>query len=710
MASKVVIPKRKNIGKESSNINENEQVCKSQLLARKPKPKQTNLSKTVGKIVDSPQIVTRSKKGVMNGESKLDKGLANSDELGDQNFAQRVWNKFNALQKAKTKRCEKEKVEHTKKPVDHDLLLQPGEDDDIGLLDYEDNVSIAFEGDEDGFKDSDEEDEDEAVGGMDGRIGQQEQPANPSTLNNGQRGSNHTQGLEVDEFYNMGGDLDSEIQFRRQESNVFPVTGQPALPSSSGLSIQEMVTQIVQKEVKQSLSKMLGQSKVGRSVGNKGNADLVERQVNDQMLNECVISSDLENANVNRYTGNNSIASPKTRGNLLVKSPSDTTIYAPLLKKSGQAGDDIIEQISNFVDSVRVSHEAKANQRRSDVTTSGATPVSRPRHAEGDRRFVKTLTDEQQQMKIANQVADKTIIDAEKYKVNTDAPQGLNALISQVDLRRLLDNDDNFFYVTCHVDPNIKDKIERGEFVDLEKLMPRSKPGGFQQNNEGGCRMEWVTRGGMMYLAPVQEKENKINGIRKWKQAFRIYAAIYTKANPHRASEIWQYVYTINTAAASYHWDNIAFYDYTFRQLMAEKPWRNWSKTYTQGWNLALKDPINKNPSYSGGAATNHNQTSANKKRGEKDWRDDCCWWYNKNNCNKSSEACHFDHRCTYCGGWYHSFLNCRKRLRNETTSGGQKHNDRRSSGNSNGSKGNNGKHSSTDFKRDDQHNQNQKK
>ena len=170
--------------------------------------------------------------------------------------------------------------------------------------------------------------------------------------------------------------------------------------------------------------------------------------------------------------------------------------------------------------------------------------------------------------------------------------------------------------------------------------------------------MEWITRDGMTFLTPVQDRETKINGICKWEQGFRVYAAIYSKANPTRASVIWQYVYTINSAASSYSWDNVAYYEFTFRQLMAEKPWRNWGKTYAQGWNLALKDPINKSSAYSGGQSA----SGGNQGQGH-DWRDDCCWRYNKNRCKKTAEQCNFDHRCTYCGGWYHSFLNCRKRL-----------------------------------------------
>ena len=42
-------------------------------------------------------------------------------------------------------------------------------------------------------------------------------------------------------------------------------------------------------------------------------------------------------------------------------------------------------------------------------------------------------------------------------------------------------------------------------------------------------------------------------------------AMTYMRANPERASEIWQYVYCINTVALSYHWDGVAYCDATFR-------------------------------------------------------------------------------------------------------------------------------------------------
>ena len=29
------------------------------------------------------------------------------------------------------------------------------------------------------------------------------------------------------------------------------------------------------------------------------------------------------------------------------------------------------------------------------------------------------------------------------------------------------------FHLTCHIEPNLKRKIENGEFIDLDKLLPK---------------------------------------------------------------------------------------------------------------------------------------------------------------------------------------------------------------------------------------------
>ena len=142
----------------------------------------------------------------------------------------------------------------------------------------------------------------------------------------------------------------------------------------------------------------------------------------------------------------------------------------------------------------------------------------------------------------------------------------LKQLISQTE-------DDEFFHLTCHVDENLREKIEKGGYVDLHKLLPRNR---FQSLSEEQ-KMQFVNKNGVSYWVAVDSDQQRISGIRRWEQAFRIYAAIYCKSQPHRSAEIWQYLYVINTAAASYNWENVAYYDFTFRHLMAEHLQRSWS-------------------------------------------------------------------------------------------------------------------------------------
>ena len=364
-----------------------------------------------------------------------------------------------------------------------------------------------------------------------------------------------------------------------------------------------------------------------------------------------------------------------------IKSPSDTTLYSPVLKK-GVVRNNLIDKISDFVENIRISDREKEHERehrskrersshrenRYDDKERGRRSRDNPTSPEGHRhrdyrsRSPETSMTMQKERDVHDGEAARIILEAEKFCANVNAPKGndLNALDFGIDQQKELENlrindsDDNFFHVTCHVKPGLKAKIERGEFIDLERLL--TKDTNFKVYDEK--RIELVSRGGNTFFTPVSDREAKINGIRKWEQAFRIYAAIYTRANPHCASEVWEYVYVINTAASSFHWDNVDFYDSTFRQLMSQKPWRSWAKTYVQGWNLAMRDPIVKSQGNACGNA-----------KGRRDLRDDCCWCFNKNRCREGLN-CHFDHRCTYCGGWGHGYFNCRKRKKSSGGSG----------------------------------------
>ena len=148
-------------------------------------------------------------------------------------------------------------------------------------------------------------------------------------------------------------------------------------------------------------------------------------------------------------------------------------------------------------------------------------------------------------------------------------------------------SNDDCFHLTCHVDGSMIAKIEKGEFMDLDKLSPKDKKRKGEEN-----RMEWIHSDGNTFLAPVADHTSKITNFRKWEQAFRIYATIYCAANPTRSKEIWQYISVINTASSAYVWDNVYEYDVTFKHLMAFNPKRSWAITYNQMWNLCMREPL----------------------------------------------------------------------------------------------------------------------
>ena len=205
--------------------------------------------------------------------------------------------------------------------------------------------------------------------------------------------------------------------------------------------------------------------------------------------------------------------------------------------------------------------------------------------------------------------------------------------------------------------------------------MPKDK--GTRRSDE--THLEWVNKDGNTYLAPVGDREGRINGIHRWDQAFRVYATIYCGANPARSQEIWQYVSVINTAAASYCWDNVANYDFTFRHLMEYNPQQSWATTYNQMWNLSMRDPLPKNNHYaksfagngqgfarnkgfSGGsssAAQGQGADNSNNPAIAKKKKPDFCKNFNKGLVCKYRNKCRFLERCSHCNSVEHGVINC---------------------------------------------------
>ena len=163
-----------------------------------------------------------------------------------------------------------------------------------------------------------------------------------------------------------------------------------------------------------------------------------------------------------------------------VKSPSDTTIYAPALNKRPNrytqhnfqiahtpvltSDADIrptIDKISDFVDAVRLEDERKRNSSGASehrVRSKVVVPDKTLPLAHGSQR------------EDGRGVASGLILEAEKFRVDVVCPQGNDQLsnkffegVREPSQEEIVD-DDEFFHVTCNVDKVLSQKnSERGK-------------------------------------------------------------------------------------------------------------------------------------------------------------------------------------------------------------------------------------------------------
>ena len=177
--------------------------------------------------------------------------------------------------------------------------------------------------------------------------------------------------------------------------------------------------------------------------------------------------------------------------------------------------------------------------------------------------------------------AERLIREAELAKAEIFPVSG-NTLVTQRYCKTAV-IDEGYMAVGGHVDEQTYVKIQRGEYVDFGKLIQKDKV-----LVEEDQRLEMVVRAGRTFYVPVQETAT-IGSYVKWEQAFRVFANIYTKVNPHRSSELIEYNHVIHTISTVYAWDNIYMYDKDFRIHMGRNPELNWSTILQQAWSLRLK-------------------------------------------------------------------------------------------------------------------------
>ena len=120
---------------------------------------------------------------------------------------------------------------------------------------------------------------------------------------------------------------------------------------------------------------------------------------------------------------------------------------------------------------------------------------------------VSTTSKPNEEMKEARATSDAAVLEAERFKATINPRSGIkfnndNILpgyqMEQLKHMRYLDSeDDEFFHTTCHIDQSLRDKIKRGEFVELEKLIQKRTQ---FSDPEQDRRMQLVNRDGESYF------------------------------------------------------------------------------------------------------------------------------------------------------------------------------------------------------------------
>ena len=266
-----------------------------------------------------------------------------------------------------------------------------------------------------------------------------------------------------------------------------------------------------------------------------------------------LVSEEIRNSQKTTTPAKGSNSSP------VAKSPSDTTVYAlPLHRINKNRPINVMDRMVNK-DLARSYNLLNVDPVESQVTQgieeirlnlpniAGVGRLPTDRRVESDDAIPGPST-QQDLAAEARKRGNEAITEAEKFKASVAPLPGMNNM--QYFSTEAMD--DEFFHITSHIDNSLKEKIEKGEFVDLEKLLARP-----YQQIQNAQRLELITKDGNTYFAPVNDRGGKIGNVKRWEQAFRVYAAIYSKANPSRSAEIWQYVHVIHTAASAYAWDNV---------------------------------------------------------------------------------------------------------------------------------------------------------
>ena len=214
-----------------------------------------------------------------------------------------------------------------------------------------------------------------------------------------------------------------------------------------------------------------------------------------------------------------------------------------------------------------------------------------------------------------------------------------------------------------HLSVAVKDKIQKGEFVNLGALIlpPGSSP--------SSISFAIARQGDNIVLGPQTAKPPTVDSIEEWTSAFMVYMSVYLEVHGSRAIEMLKYMDIIRGAAQQFGGKNWIIYDEQFRIKQARYPTKSWATIDSELWLrvLAVPNPHSFRPSRSQfeiGSQRQFRPTSLNRSGfSQQQGRTatvGMCFAYNRNGfCNRQN--CQFAHKCSQCKKSGHPFITCQQ-------------------------------------------------
>ena len=268
---------------------------------------------------------------------------------------------------------------------------------------------------------------------------------------------------------------ESEDEFADEETREIPYNEASDLESEAN-SLDSEASEVVFSEATAKLMKEQEAAHVNKIANHPDMQECVKSMVGQQLklaLSDPAIAArnlaEMPGTTGTTAAGNKCNFTKRTIHN--PKSPSDTTLYAPALNLTPDRNNRYHNNPSIISGTPERNGPDMAQALQVQPSTNvvpsivGQPTVDEPWPSTSRQGADPEDNAAQGWIEQAQENAKRMVADAEHNKAQVDVPQG-NPSKSYLDTV-----DDEFFHITCHVEDSLKEKIEAGKFVKLEKLL-----------------------------------------------------------------------------------------------------------------------------------------------------------------------------------------------------------------------------------------------